>query len=109
MADVTKPLAASSEMVNGGNLAVIHKQCGMIKHLNNASQDKILGTLWAEKGPEVPVIWEGNTFWIEVDMQAEGNTGLFTVHDSEREGADACRSHVESSSCGVGKKTWEAF
>ena len=50
VADVTQPLAATSEMVDAGNLVVIHKQGGMIKHLSKKSQDNILEMLKAETG-----------------------------------------------------------
>ena len=72
-ADVRKPLAAKSEIVDAGNLVVIHKQGGVVKTVTQERQARILKILNEDKGPEVPVVRKGNTFLIEVDVMDQAN------------------------------------
>ena len=76
VADVTKPAAAASEIVGAGNLIIMHKHWGMVDHLSNESQDRILGLLKAEEGPEAPASRKGNTFLIEVDVKTDEVNGF---------------------------------
>ena len=109
IADVTKPLAATSEMVDAGNLVVIHKQGGVIKTLSQEAQARVLKILKEEKGPEVPVIRKGNTFLIEVDVMEQGNTDGFHKPKKTARNNNSMDVDHACQPCGFGKRTWEAF
>ena len=42
VADVTKPLAATSEMVDGGNMVIMHRRGGVVKSVGREVEEKIL-------------------------------------------------------------------
>ena len=109
IADVTKPLAATSEMVDAGNLVVIHKQGGVIKTLSPEAQARVLKALREEKGPEVPVIRKSNTFLIEVDVMDQGNTDGFQPAKKPAKGKHSMDVDHACQPCGFGRRTWEAF
>ena len=109
IADVTKPLAATSEMVDAGNLVVIHKQGGVIKTMSQEAQAKVLKIIREEKGPEVPVVRKGNTFLIEVDVMDQGNTDGFQLAKKTIKGKHSMDVDHACQPYGFGRRTWEAF
>ena len=109
IADVTKPFASTSEMVDAGNLVVIHKQGGIIKTMSQEAQGRILKIIREEKGPEVPVVRKGNTFLIEVDVMDQGNTEGFQPAKKPTKGKNSMDVDHACQPCGFGRKTWEAF
>ena len=53
VADVTKPLAAATEAVDGGRTVILHRTGGIVKKLSHESEKKIQDIIKAEEGPEV--------------------------------------------------------
>ena len=109
IADVTKPLAATSEMVDGGNLVVIHKQGGITQTMSQEAPAKVLKIIREEKGPEVPVVRRGDTFLFEVDLMDQGNADGFQPAKEVAKAIDSMDVDHACNPCGFGKRTWEAF
>ena len=62
-----------------------------------------------EKGPEVPVIRNGDTFLIEVGVMEQGNTeGCQKPKKTTRNNSSMDVDHA-CQPCGFGRKTWEAY
>ena len=53
VADVTKPLAAATEAVDGGRTIILHRTGGIVKKLSLESEQKIRDIIQSEEGPEV--------------------------------------------------------
>ena len=71
VADVTKPLAAASEAVDGGRTIILHRTGGIVKKLNHESEKKIRDIIKAEEGPEVILERKGGGFTYYVDAKRE--------------------------------------
>ena len=71
VASVTKPLAAANEMVEAGNLVVLHKTGGIIKKMSHSAEKQIRDIIKAEKGPELVLQRHAGSFTFDVDVKSE--------------------------------------
>ena len=74
VASVTKPLAAANEMVESGNLVVLHKTGGIIKKMSHSAEKQIRDIIKAERGPELVLQRHGGSFAFDVDVKSEAAT-----------------------------------
>ena len=74
MADVTKPLAAATEAVDGGRTIILHRTGGIVKKLSPESEKKIRDIIKAETGPEVILERRGGAFTFDIDVQSDGGS-----------------------------------
>ena len=68
VADITRPLAATAEMVDAGNIVINHKDGGVIKQVTQEQLERIMRAISNEPGLEIPVYRKRNTFLIDVDI-----------------------------------------
>ena len=73
VADVTKPLAAATEAVDGGRTIILHRTGGIVKKLSLESEKKIRDIIKSEEGPEVILERRGGAFTFDTDVQTDGN------------------------------------
>ena len=71
VANITRPLAATSEMVDAGNLVIMNKSGGLIKQLSEEDQAKVTKMIENASGPAVPVTRKGNAFHVEIEVKSE--------------------------------------
>ena len=92
VADVTKPLAAATEAVDGGRTIILHRTGGIVKKLSPESEKMIRDIIKAEKGPEVILERRGGAFTFDIDVQSdEANkweTPKKTVKNTGRQSSD---------------------
>ena len=69
VASSTKPLASTNEMVDGGNLIIMHKTGGMIKRVNASTEKDILDYIKRVDGESTPATRRGGAFVIDVDVK----------------------------------------
>ena len=106
---MTKPLAATGDMVDAGNIVVIHEHGGVIKTMSQETHAKVSKLIREEKGPEVPVVRKGNTFLSEVDVMDQGDTDGFQPAKKPAKGENSMAVNYACQPCGFGRRTWEAF
>ena len=70
VADVTKPLAAATEAVDGGRTIILHRTGGIVKKLSHESEKKIRDIIKAEAGPEVILERRGGAFTFDIDVKS---------------------------------------
>ena len=75
VATIVKPLASANEMVDAGNLIIMHKEGGCIKKLSTEDMSKILKIIHATPGAEVPIKRQAGSFNIDGDIK-EDPTGI---------------------------------
>ena len=73
VADVTKPLAAATEAVDGGRTIILHRTGGIVKKLSLESEKKIRDIIKSEEGPEVILERRGGAFTFDINVQTDGN------------------------------------
>ena len=71
VADVTKPLAAATEAVDGGRTIILHRTGGIVKKLSPESEKMIRDIIKAEKGPEAILERRGGAFTFDIDVQSD--------------------------------------
>ena len=70
VADVTKPLAAAIEAVDGGRTIILHRTGGIEKKLIHESEKKIRDIIKSEAGPEVILERRGGAFTFDIDVKS---------------------------------------
>ena len=75
VANITRPLAATSEMVGAGNLVIMHKSGGLMEQLSEEDQHKVMKLIEKGAGPVVPVIRKGYAFHVEIEVKSQENQG----------------------------------
>ena len=112
VADVTKPLAAATEAVDGGRTIILHRTGGIVKKLSPESEKMIRDIIKAEKGPEVILERRGGAFTFDIDVQSDEaskwETPKKTVRSTVRQSSDmdkAWRAGIDSTLCGMRKGT----
>ena len=73
VADITKPLASTNEMVDGGNVIIMHKAGGMIKRVSASTEADILNYIKGVLGESIPVTRRGGAFVNDVEVQERKN------------------------------------
>ena len=71
VADVTKPLASVDEMVEAGNLVVLHKDGGIAKKLSREAEMRIAAIVRGERGAEIALQRTKGAFVFDVDVQSD--------------------------------------
>ena len=71
VADVTKPLAAANEMVDSGNMVILHKTGGIVKKLSHSAEKQIRDIIKNEQGPELVLQRTGGSFTFDLDVKNE--------------------------------------
>ena len=71
VADVTKPLASVDEMVEAGNLVVLHKDGGIAKRLSREVEMRIAAIIRGERGAEIALQRTKGAFVFDVDVQSD--------------------------------------
>ena len=71
VAEVTKPLAAANEMVESGNMIVLHRTGGIAKKLTHSDEEKIRDIIKAAEGPELVLQRAGGSFTFDVDVKSD--------------------------------------
>ena len=74
VAEVTKPLAAANEMVDAGNMVILHKTGGIVKTLSHSAEKQIRDIIKGERGPELVLQRSGGSFTFDVDVKSEEST-----------------------------------
>ena len=69
VASITKPLASTNEMVDGGNVIIMHKEGGMIKRVSASTEKEILDYIQRIAGESIPVTRRGGAFVIDVEVK----------------------------------------
>ena len=75
VANIVKPLASANEMVDAGNLIIMHREGGAIKKLSEEDMAKVLKIIHDAPGAEVPIKRHAGSFNVEVDIKEE-QTGV---------------------------------
>jgi hypothetical protein len=75
VANIVKPLASANEMVDAGNLIIMHREGGTIKKLSEEDMAKVLKIIHDAPGAEVPIKRHAGSFNVEVDIKEE-QTGV---------------------------------
>ena len=83
---MTRLLASTAEMVDAGNIVILHKTGGMIKQLTKEQQGEMLARIKDMTGPQVPITRKYNVFNLGVDVD-----------------------DMEVDQAGFGEKTYAAF
>ena len=60
IADVTRPSASTTGMVDAGNVVVLHKFGVIIQQLSRDQPSQLLRQAKGISGPEVPIVWKAN-------------------------------------------------
>ena len=116
VAEVTRPLAATAEMVDAGNIVINQKGGGIIKQVTEEHLARIMKAIQAEPGLEIPVYRKRNTFLIDMDVPdpvEEAKKGV--VEDPEggfkkpKKTVRARATHMDVDRVGVGEKAWAAL
>ena len=71
VAEITKPLASVTEMVDSGNLVIMHKTGGIVKRLSPDTERKIRDLVKSKRGPENVVERRGGAFTFDIDIKDE--------------------------------------
>ena len=71
VANIVKPLASANEMVDAGNLIIMHKDGGAIKKLSSEDMAKIIKLIHDTPGAEVPIKRQAGSFNVDVDVKEE--------------------------------------
>ena len=71
VADVTKPLASVDEMVEAGNLVVLHKDGGVAKRLPKEVEKQIAAIIRGVSGAEIFLQRTKGAFVFDVDVQSD--------------------------------------
>lgn len=69
VANTTKPLAPTNEMVDGGNFIIMHNAGGMIKRVSASTEKDILDYDKRVVGESIPVTRRGGAFVIDVEVK----------------------------------------
>ena len=68
VASITKPLASTNEMVDGGNVIITHKLVGMIERVGASTEKDILNYMKIE-GESIPATRTGGACVIDVGVK----------------------------------------
>jgi hypothetical protein len=71
VAAITKPLASVTEMVDSGNIVIMHKTGGIVKRLSPDTERKIRDLVKSERGPEIVLERKGGAFTFDIDVKDE--------------------------------------
>ena len=80
-ANITKPLASTNEMVDGGDLIIMHKLGGMIKRVSASIESDILSYIKTIEAEIIPSTRRGRASVLDVvekDKQGSGEYGFIT-------------------------------
>ena len=69
VASIVKPLASANEMVDAGNLILLHREGGAIKKLTPEDMSKILKIIRDAPGATVPIRRQAGSFNVEIDIK----------------------------------------
>ena len=69
VASIVKPLASANEMVDAGNLILLHREGGAIKKLTPEDMSKILKIIRDAPGAVVPIRRQAGSFNVEIDIK----------------------------------------
>ena len=116
VADVTRPLAATAEMVDAGNIVINHKGGGIIKQVTEDQLDRIMRAIHSEPGLEIPVYRKRNTFLIDVDVADPVGGGEKGSTKDQGEGFQKPKktfkpkpTPMDVDRVGVGQNAWAAL
>ena len=119
VADITRPLAATAEMVDAGNNVIIHKDGGVIKQVTQDQLERTMGAVSNEPGLEIPVYRKTNTFVIDVDIpDPKGDVEMGGGQGDQEGGFQKPKKTVrvnpksapmELDRVGLGEKPWAAL
>ena len=71
VAGIVKPLASANEMVDAGNLIIMHRDGGSIKKLSPEDMSKVLKIIHNTPGAEVPIKRQVGSFNVEIDIKSD--------------------------------------
>ena len=71
VAEVTKPLASAVEMVQAGNVVVLSKQGGIIKHMDDKQMAQLEEFLQKMAGSVIPITLKDNQFTVAMDVDVD--------------------------------------
>ena len=113
VADVTRPLAATAEVVDAGNIVINHKGGGIIKQVTEDQLDRIMRAIHNEPGLEIPVYRKRNTFLIDVDVADPVGGGVKGSAKDQGEGFQKAKktfkpkpTPMDVGRIGVSQNTW---
>ena len=92
VADVTRPLASTAEMVDSGNIVLMYKSGGIIKQVTPEQERSILNILSNYPGPSVPITRRQNVFSVEINVKSEGKEGDWNIATGRR----AAKNHGQA-------------
>ena len=81
VADVTKPLAAGGEIVDGGSWIILNKKGGAIVKLDSESKKEIEEIVKRQANHPVPIKREKGTFYLEIFMDKKGGMSATKEED----------------------------
>ena len=79
VAAVTKPLASAFEMVENGNIMILHKTRGIVKKLSRAAEEKVRDIVKSEAGPEIVLERKAGAFKFNIEVKDSRNEKGFQV------------------------------
>ena len=107
VADVTKPLAAATEAVDGGRTIILHRTEGIVKKLSLESEKKIRDIIKSEEGPEVILERRGGAFTFDIDVQTEANKWEHPKKTARRVSNQSTKMDVDEASHNRFRALWE--
>ena len=73
VAKLPELLAATAEMVDAGNLVIMHKDGGIIKQMNADQAHQVMSIANPIEGSSVPITRRTHVFNVEIDIKEEKN------------------------------------
>ena len=108
VAKVSKPLASTAEMVDAGNLVIMHKEGGVIKQMNADQAHQVMTMIQRIPGPCVPITRRANVFNVEIDVKEESSEWS-KVKASKRANKASAVDKMQVDQVGYGNTVWDAF
>ena len=71
VANITRPLAATSEVVDARKLVAMHERGGIMKQMSAEDENKVTQKLENASGPMLPVTRKGHAFHVEMEIKQE--------------------------------------
>ena len=71
VAGITRPLASVTEMVDSGNIVIMHKTGGVVKRWSPDTELGVRDLVKCERGPEIVLERKGGAFTFDIDIKDE--------------------------------------
>ena len=106
VAAVTKPLASAFEMIENGNIVILHRTGGIVKKLSKSAEEKVRDIVKAEAGPEIVLERKAGAFKFDVEMKDGRNERPF---ETPKKTVKFRKSEIDVDEAGIEKSYYDAL